>query len=338
DRALHEASYDRRREEHSRFNLTHPFLRRGIGVATFLHGSGFTGSGETHLASEVYADGLPDGRVEILTAQTDMGQGTTTILAQIAADRLELPPEQIVVSQPDTSRVPNSGPTVASRTAMVVGTLVEQACDDMISKLDGDSSLRGGALQDDIRRWLAEHPLQSLRGIAKKRTPAELQWDDRTYRGDAYAAYSWAAYVGEVEVDLRSYQVRVTDFVAVQEVGRVINPTLATGQVQGGVAQGIGWALYEDVVLEEGVMKNCQMTNYVIPASSDLPPIRVFFEETPSPYGPRGAKGIGEMPIDGPAPAVINAVCEAVGRSINEIPLTPERLMIHLETGQHGNI
>lgn len=337
DRAVRESDYERRKREHAAFNRTHPYLRKGIGLSTFFHGSGFTGSGEAYLASEVYVDGLPDGRVEVLTAQTDMGQGTTTILAQIAADRLGLPADQVLVGQPDTSRVPNSGPTVASRTAMIVGHLIEQACDDLLNKIGLSGPNRHGAVEEAIRRWHGQNPRQLLRGFGKYHKPESIQWDDKDYRGDAYAAYSWAADVAEVEVDLRTYQARVTDFVAVQEVGRVINPTLARGQVQGGVVQGIGWALYEQVALEDGAMKNGQMTNYVIPASSDLPPIRVYFEENPSVFGPRGAKGIGEMPIDGPAPAVINAVCDAVGVSIHEIPLLPEKLMTVLE-GEHGAI
>lgn len=355
DHALREAEYEKKRAEHAEFNRSQPYLRRGIGLSTFLHGSGFTGSGEAYLASEVYVDGLPDGRVEVLTAQTDMGQGTTTILAQVAANRLGLPADQVIVAQPDTSRVPNSGPTVASRTAMIVGQLIEDACDHLINRvlyghgIDKEVDRQVGQqvgrgrrpdapdLQDAIRRWHIEHPNQHLRGFGKYRKPESIRWDDKEYRGDAYAAYSWAADVAEVEVDLRTYQTRVLDFVAVQEVGRVINPTLATGQVQGGVVQGIGWALYEDVALEDGVMKNCQMTNYVIPASSDMPPIRVLFEENPSVHGPGGAKGIGEMPIDGPAPAVINAVCNAVGASIHEIPLTPEKLMTIVEN-EHGKV
>jgi CO/xanthine dehydrogenase Mo-binding subunit len=123
----------------------------------------------------------------------------------------------------------------------------------------------------------------------------------------------------------------VTDFVALQEIGRALNPVLARGQIAGGVVQAIGWALYEDVALKDGVMINNQMTNYIIPGSGDLPPIRVYFEENPSPYGPGGAKGIGELPMDGPAPAIINAVCEALDISIEAIPLTPERLMENLE-------
>ena len=130
----------------------------------------------------------------------------------------------------------------------------------------------------------------------------------------------------EVAVDMTSFETRVEDFVAVQEVGRVINPVLAAGQIEGGVAQAIGWALYEQVVWREGRMANGQMTNYIMPTSMDLPDIRVEFAEHPYPHGPGGAKGIGELPMDGPAPAILNAVEHATGLRVDHAPLTPEQL------------
>jgi len=349
DKGLQLADYHERRRRHESFNRSHSYLRRGMGLASFYHGAGFTGIGEVRLASEVWVEGRPDGTVEVLTAQTDMGQGTTTILTQIAADHLGLPPERVRIATPDTSRVPNSGPTVASRTAMVVGKLVAQACDDLVRQVNGDPDASRGRLplttlpvvKGQSARISAEAKARHARGErllgrAKYAKPPTIQWDEENYRGDAYACYSWATHVAEVEVDLRTYAARVIDYVAAQEVGKVLNHTLAAGQIQGGVVQGIGWALYEDVVLDHGAMKNAQMTNYLIPASGDLPPIRIHFEENPSPYGPRGAKGIGELPMDGPAPAVINAVCDALNCSINAIPLTPERLMELLELSKKG--
>lgn len=336
DRAVKLSSYEEKRKAHQAQNAAHPYLRRGIGLSCFYHGAGFTGSGETYLASEVWVAGLPDGCVEVLTAQTDMGQGTETILTQIVADRLGLDVGQVHVATPDTARVPNSGPTVASRTAMIIGSLLQQACDDLVTRVSSAGAVGGETLQDAIRAWHASHPGRQLLGRAKYRKPAAIDWDEEHYRGDAYACYSWATHVAEVEVDLRTYVTRVTDYVALQEVGKVLNPTLATGQIQGGVAQGIGWALTEEVLLEDGAMSNNQMTNYAIPTSADLPPIRVHFEEQPTPYGPQGAKGLGELPADGPAPTVINAVCHALATSINAVPLTPERLMEHLEGEDHG--
>ena len=336
DRGLKLAECDKKKREHRAHNNTHPYLRRSMGFSCFFHGAGFTGSGETYLASEVCVAGLPDGRVEVLTAQTDMGQGADTVLTQIVADRLGLDPGQVTIATPDTARVPNSGPTVASRTTMVVGKLLQEACHDLVAQVNPTGSLTGEALQDAVRAWHAAHPGERLLGRAKYQTPPTIRWDEEQYRGDAYATYAWATHVAEVEVDLRTYIARVTDYVALQEVGKVVNPTLARGQIQGGVAQGIGWALTEEVLLEDGAMSNNQLANYIIPTASDLPPIRVFFDEQPSQYGPQGAKGLGELPMDGPAPAVINAVCDALGISINEIPLTPERLMEHLEGRDDG--
>jgi CO/xanthine dehydrogenase Mo-binding subunit len=126
----------------------------------------------------------------------------------------------------------------------------------------------------------------------------------------------------------------VEDFVAAQEVGRVINPVLAAGQIEGGVAQGVGFALYENVVWRDGRMINNQMTNYIMPTSMDVPPIRVYFEELPYARGPAGAKGIGELPLDGTAPAIINAVENATGIVVRRVPLTPEILLDALDAAR----
>lgn len=327
DEAIAQSSYRAKQTEHTAFNERHPYLRRGIGIATFLHGAGFTGAGETYLDSVVHVAGLPDGKVEVLTASTEMGQGTTTIFTQIAADRLGLDPGQVVVPLPDTGRVPNSGPTVASRTAMIVGRLVELACDDLRRKLDLPEDAEGAELQHTIVAWHQLHPDQPMVGHARYQPPPGIEWDDEHYRGDAYGTFAWGAYVAEVEVDLRTYGTTVLDFVAVQEVGKVLNETLARGQIQGGVAQGIGWALMEECRWRDGGMENASLTNYVIPTSGDVPPIRVHFLETPYPYGAQGAKGLGELPMDGPAPAILNAVAAATGSDPRTTPLLPEHLM-----------
>ncbi len=328
-RALESARYHERRTEHERFNREHPYLRRGVGFATFYHGAGFTGAGEVYLSSVVNVRGLEDGRVEVLAASTEIGQGTTTVFTQIAANRLGVGPEMIVVAEPDTSRVPNSGPTVASRTVMVVGHLIERACDELMNKAGANGDACAA-----IRAWHAAHPGEDLIGSARYRKPPDVVWDEETYQGDAYAAFAWATYVADVEIDLRTYEARVTDFVAVQEVGTVINETLARGQIQGGVVQGIGWALMEECRPDdEGGMANGQLTNYIIPTSADVPPIRVEFLSNPFAYGGMGAKGIGELPIDGPAPAIANAVSSALGVRADTIPLVPERLM---EMAEHA--
>ena len=327
DQAVADSDYRAKQIRHADFNAAHPYLRRGIGLATFLHGAGFTGAGEVYLDSVVHVAGLADGRVEVLTANTEMGQGATTVFTQIAADRLGLEAEDVLVPKPDTARVPNSGPTVASRTAMIVGRLVELACDDLRQRLDVPESAPGKTFQEALRAWHADHPGDPLIGESRYQPPPDIHWDEDTYRGDAYGTFAWAAYVAEVEVDLRTYGTRVIDFVTVQEVGKVLNDTLARGQIQGGVAQAIGWSLMEECRYRDGGMENAQLTNYIIPTCSDVPPIRVAFLECPYPYGAQGAKGIGELPMDGPAPAILNAVAAATGTDPCTIPLLPERLM-----------
>jgi CO/xanthine dehydrogenase Mo-binding subunit len=309
-----------------------PRIKKGIGFASFMHGAGFSGSGEVFLQSVVGAEATPEGRIKILAASTEIGQGTNTIFAQIAAEALGLSYDLIEVSQPDTAQVPNSGPTVASRTCMIVGKLVESAVLGLKQTLLGSGLLQGQFTQADFQKACGYYleKFGPLKSFSKYQPPPNIFWDDEKYQGDAYGAFAWAVYVAEVSVDTLTYEAHVDDFVAVQEVGRVINPVLAAGQIEGGVAQAIGMTLYENVVWQDGRMANGQMTNYIIPTAADIPPIRVFFEENPYAYGPDGAKGIGELPMDGPAPAILNAIENATGESFKQIPLMPEAMMEEL--------
>jgi CO/xanthine dehydrogenase Mo-binding subunit len=327
DRALAVSDYQAKRAGFDASNSGR--MRKGIGLAAFMHGAGFTGSGEDHLASVVTVEASESGQVRVLSSNTEIGQGTNTIFGQIAADALALPFDAIVVVQPDTARVPDSGPTVASRTCMVVGKLVETAARGIGRILADANLLHDPYTSEEFARACQQYvrTVGPLRSSVQYRAPQGVRWDDTRYEGDAYGTYAWAVYVAEVSVDMSTCEVRVDDFVAVQEVGKVINPTLAIGQIEGGVAQAIGWALSEEVVWHEGRMANAQMTNYVMPTSLDLPPIRAFFEERPYAHGPAGAKGIGELPMDGPAPAILNAVAHATGADVRTVPLTPERLM-----------
>jgi CO/xanthine dehydrogenase Mo-binding subunit len=235
----------------------------------------------------------------------------------------------VEVAQPDTANVPNSGPTVASRTCMIVGKLVESAAVGLKQTLTAAGLLAENYTAGEWRAACAAHAARhgALRSFSRYEPPPGIVWDEGEYRGDAYGAFAWAVYVAEVSVDPVTYAARVEDFVAVQEIGRVIHPVLAAGQIEGGVAQSIGWALYERVAWREGRMANAQMTNYIIPTSMDIPPIRVHFEETPYPHGPGGAKGIGELPMDGGAPAILSAIEQATGVEFAHVPLMPEDLM-----------
>ncbi|MDX6696276.1 MAG: hypothetical protein QOF02_3879 [Blastocatellia bacterium] len=332
DRAFELTDYHAKLERFAAENAASQ-KKKGIGFATFMHGAGFTGSGEKFLESVVGLEATAEGRVRVLAASTEIGQGTNTIFSQIAAEALGIDYELVEVSQPDTANVPNSGPTVASRTCMIVGKLVESAALGLKQTLLGRGLLAEKYSTEDFKRacahYIEEHG--ALKTFSQYKAPPGIEWDDEKYQGDAYGAFAWAVYVAEVTFDPVTYETRVDDFVAVQEVGRVIHPVLAAGQIEGGVAQGIGYALYEQVVWQDGRMINNQMTNYIMPTAADIPPIRVFFEEQPYLYGPAGAKGIGELPMDGPAPAILNAIENAIGLSINHIPLLPESMLEEME-------
>ena len=298
ERAFALTDYQAKRERFAAQNRASS-RKKGIGFATFMHGAGFTGSGEDYLKSVVGLEATAEGRVRILVASTEIGQGTNTILSQIAADTLGIDYDSVEMAAPDTAAVPNSGPTVASRTCMIVGKLVESAALGLKQVLS-QSGLQAHGFAAACRSYIDN--FGPLRSFSQYQPPPGVHWDDETYQGEAYGAYAWAVYVAEVTVDMLTWETRVDDFVAVQEVGKVIHPVLAAGQIEGGVAQGIGYALYENVVWRDGRMANNQMTNYIMPTAADVPPIRVYFAEIPYAYGPSGAKGIGELAHGWPRP------------------------------------
>ena len=210
---------------------------------------------------------------------------------------------------------------------MIVGKLVEAACANLLRTLRAAPNSLGehytpSEFCQAALAYRSHHG--GLTAEARYQSPGDIFWDDATYRGEAYPAFGWAVYVAEVAVDTRTYQATCTGFWALQEVGKVLHPILAAGQIEGGVAQGIGYALYEKCEWREGSLKNNQMTNYIMPTSADLPPIHVLFEEIPCIHGAFGAKGIGELPMDGPAPAILNAIEDAAGLAFSECPLLPE--------------
>jgi len=305
EEAVRRTDFDRKRKEWKG-------TTKSIGLSLFYHGAGFTGAGERNLKSKARLELTPTG-VRIAVGSTEIGQGTRTMHAQIVTDALGIPYESVEVAQPDTSRVADSGPTVASRTCMVVGKILEECAIEMRSKL-------GGLSPSEYYEKNGELSIERM-----YEPPDWIQWDDSTYRGDAYATYGWGCDVVELELDPDTFEVRPIKLTAVQEFGRPIHPALARGQIEGGTAQGLGYALLENVVMKNGAMANSQLTNYVIPTTLDMPELDVVMMENPYPGGPFGAKGLGELPMDGPAPAVVNAI-RALGIDLREIPATPERL------------
>ncbi|MCC6556321.1 MAG: xanthine dehydrogenase family protein [Polyangiaceae bacterium] len=318
------------REKRARGPVKSGRKARGIGASVFMHGAGFTGSGERYLKGKAAVDLLAGGRLRIRTASTDIGQGTETVLRQIAADAAGVPVEAVDFAVPCTTYVPDSGPTVASRTVMVVGSIVEQAARDVAARVEAERADgrggHGGGFAEAADRLLArEGEVTSLRQYAP---PDWIQWDDAAYKGDAYPCYAWACDVAEVEVDLDTFEVTVLGFWSATDVGRAIHPLSCVGQIEGGSLQAIGWALSEEVVWQDGRIRNPRMTNYIIPTALDAPPFHVALVEAPFSLGPGGgAKGIGELPMDGGAPAIAAAIEHATGIAADALPLTPERLL-----------
>ena len=316
--------------------------RRGIGISLYFHGCGFTGSGELKMKSPVTARLLPDGRLEILTAMTDMGQGCAIVFPQIAAAAGGVEFDDLVFAPPDTGLVPNSGPTVASRTTMIVGGLIDRAVRELRTTVEKGTAtfLRDTKnadrprFRDLARAHLERHgPLE----VTVYHSPPEWQtFDEATYTGSPYPTYAWGCDVVEVDVDPDTYEVRPRRAVAVCDVGKAIHPTLCKGQIEGGTLQAIGYATIEEIKVSDGRYLNDRLATYIIPTIKDSPLIEVELVERAFDGGPFGAKGIGELPMDGAAPAVVGAIENATGIVVDEIPATPERILAASERNDAG--
>jgi CO/xanthine dehydrogenase Mo-binding subunit len=298
---------------------------RGIGLALAWHGAGFTGSGEVHLASVASVELTSTGEIRVLTASTEMGQGTKTIFPQLVAEQLGVPDELVLMAPQDTSIVPDSGPTVASRTAMVVGGLVMQAAAKLRSTV---IKATGRAFPESYMDYVREHG--GVRIDQQFEAYPGVQFDDDTYRGDAYPAFGWAAAVVEVAVDLDTGEVAVHDVVSADDIGHAIHPVLAEGQVEGGTLQGVGYATIEEIKLADGRYLNDRLATYLIPTALDAPRITSILVEEPFSGAPHGAKGVGELPMDVPAAAVVAAIHDATGVWIHDLPASPERILAAL--------
>ncbi|HKQ75878.1 MAG TPA: xanthine dehydrogenase family protein molybdopterin-binding subunit [Blastocatellia bacterium] len=344
--AVERSGFIEKRREITQNN--HGSKRRGIGLSFFFHGAGFTGSGEAKMKAQAGVEITPEGRARILSGSTEIGQGTRTIFCQIVADELGIGYDDVEIEEPDTSRVPDSGPTVASRTCMVVGRVIQLAAREAKEKLlqfvaerfgESDVKLIEGWFTSDVKRLASFDETASeyvklrgeLRAYARYASPPGIEWDDDSYTGDAYPVFSYGAEVAEVEVDLDTYEVTATKITTAQDIGRAIHPILAAGQIEGGTLQAVGYGLFEELVWKSGRVVNNRLTNYIIPTSLDAPDMDTIIVEKEYPHGPFGAKGVGELPMDGAAPAIAAAIFNATGALVTEIPVTPERLLEALE-------
>jgi CO/xanthine dehydrogenase Mo-binding subunit len=301
--------------------------KRGQGLGLAFHGCGFTGNGESWLKGKAALE-LTGSQVRILTGSTDIGQGTETIFPQIVAEELGIPLSQVEMAPHDTAFVPDSGPTVASRTCMVVGSVVQSCAKKLRAALELETGLKGSfkellAARTRTEKLVVDHVYEP---------DASIRWEDATYSGDAYPTFGWSANLVDLEVDTDTGEVRYHRLITATDVGRAINPVLVSGQIEGGAMQALGWATLEEVVRDEqGGMKNDRLTNYIIPTSLDAPELVTRLIEIPYANGPFGAKGVGEIPLDAPAAAVAAAIEAACGVVLDSLPMSPEKILAALD-------
>lgn len=346
EKVLEISGYREKRRQFEEENKRSPSVRKGIGLSLSLHGGGFTGNGEESISGVASVRVTEERKVEVLVSSVEMGQGASTVLAMIAAETLGLDLSDVRHHMPDTSAVPNSGPTVASRTTMYVGKLVQEACLKLAKKMGekagdlealpaGSFEYAGGKFTNradgreirffDLADALVSQP-ECLEASVQYSPIPGFSWSEDTYTGDAYKAYAWIANVVEVAVDMDTYEIQPLKAYISAEAGKAISPVLASGQIEGGSLQAFGYAYLENISMKNGAYATAHLNQYLIPTSLDSPDFLVDLQEVPFPGGPYGAKGLGELPMDSGAPAIAAAVEHAAGVFPDRIPITGEYL------------
>ncbi len=348
---LERSEYERKLQEYKEWNR--PILERlragrypklpgrevlkGIGISLFLHGAGFTGNGENRIQGKIQIKVNEHGQPVIYSAQTEMGQGQQTAFRNILAETLHIDREDVLLAEVSTDVVPNSGPTVASRSTMVVGSIIADAGEELINTfIDFLQEEYACVFEYRLGYFYGNDYIFPFKEIAQRyagimvekqyRHPPIVRFDEERWQGDAYPVYSWAAAVAETEVDPITFNVKVTRYYTTHEIGKAINYDQSIAQIQGGSVQGIGYAIYEKIERREGELDVHGFTDYIIPTAVDVPLMDIKIMENPYPFGPFGAKGLGELPLVGAAPAVISSLRMIFEHPINKIPLMPEDL------------
>ena len=320
DKVAESSDWQRKREAYAQGSGT---LRKGIGLAACYYGVGLGAMGKQLNPAGANLVVAADGSVTVAVGTTEIGQGMVAVLTQITAEALGCPPDLVHVMEADTSRVPDSGPTVASRTTVMSGNAIRDAAARIRAAMEPIVADSGLSWREAVAMCAQKQVGLAAHGWA---IPPATTFDPATGQGDAYICYSFSANVVEVEVDTETGETRVVVVHSGHDVGRLINPVTGEGQVEGGVVQGLGYALTEEHALKDGRILNDQFSTYIIPTPVDTPEIRPLFAEHHYPWGPHGAKGLGETPIIAVAPAVTNAIQHATGLRLYEIPATPERV------------
>lgn len=322
-------------------------IRKGIGVASIYYGVSLGAKGLALDASGAHLNVYRDGSVRVSVGGTEMGQGLLTVLSQITSDSLGVPVECIHIAPADTSVVPDSGPSVASRTTLMTGNAIIDAAASLRALMAPVAAERlgidveqivfaDGHVGDGVRA-MAFAELANECWLRNVQTSADGWYaaPDSTFdddgQGDAYAVYSYATHVAEVSVDVETGRVTLERITAAHDVGRVLNPVTLEGQIQGGALQGASMALYEKMKTAGGTILTPDFSTYILPTSMDVPDIQAITVEAPYSRGPFGAKGIGETPAMPGAAAVANAVANATSVHVTELPIDPETIALGID-------
>jgi len=326
--------------------------RLGLGVSTISYGCCLHAGGQYLEGAGSLVQAHKDGSVSVSVGNTEMGQGATTVLAQIAADGHGIHIERVLLKPVDTDLVPDSGPTVASRTTTMSGQAIRDGTRQLVEELTPVARrLLGarGAVEfsgDHVRAGRKKVGWEELIKAAyvEKRhllkagwyAPPRKKWDPATGQGQPYSAYAYATQIALVEVDTLTGRTRVKKVWAGHDVGAALFPDGISGQVEGGVVQGMGYAIMERLLQREGKILNPSLTDYIIPSALDAPEIEVLMIEARGvgkgqAAGPDGAKGVGEPSLIPIAAAVGNAIADAVGQRLTIMPFMPEEVLAALE-------
>jgi CO/xanthine dehydrogenase Mo-binding subunit len=346
-------------------------IKKGIGLSCSYRGVSLGSEGTD--AAGVVISLQTDGTVIVSSGLVDMGQGAATTISLFVAEEVGVTIDKVIFLNADTSRLPDSGPTVASRTTFMVGNAARRGCHELLERLRpvaaevlkcapdsllfrdnfvqvcdresnacgvGDDTVADGEMGRDVihRPTGNSMPLAALAALCFEKgislyvhgwyKSPSTSWDEGTGQGDAYYTFVYGANLAEVEVDTVTGKVAVTKFISSHDVGRVINLHGAKGQVYGGVAMGLGYALLEEYGEEAGLPLLDNLDEYLLPTIGDVPDVNVVFIENPDGLGPYGAKSLGEPACEIAAPAIVNAVANATGRRIRELPLTLEQVLL----------
>ncbi len=318
---------------------------RGVGIGSMIYGLGYGFARPDFASAEVEV--AFDGSVMLWNGASELGQGLRTVLCQLVAGELGIPYEHVKIISADTEKTPDSGPVSASRATYVQGNAVVTACRDLKKQLGtlaaellgttpGRIEFRNQGVCDQ-EEPSKSIPFAKLAGEAHARgkrfrghgwhniTTSDVDRD--TSQGDAYATYAWASQLAEVEVDTDTGKVTVVRLASATDAGKAINPKGVEGQIEGGAVQGLGFALMEDMIVQDGKFLNSRFSTYIIPTAADVPRIDPLIVEVHDPTGPHGAKGVAEPATIATTPAILNAIADALGKRLSRTPASPERVL-----------